>query len=590
MADKLIADLAPFVGAPVGTEVMEIDDGTSSWKLPLSALFAAPSSGGAAYHGGFTDPTTTDGDFIVRKTTGVTELSILFIGDSITSGQLVTTAPVGPCATNLSLGAVTVTGVNQGVPGSTSANWAPGGSNLTAALAAGATAGSRIAHIMLGTNDSGTPVSQADYRAHMEALCGELVTDGYIVVLSYPPYAPDHITAVTSYCRAIDSMVDNFHIFQGDTQAQSYFHDNPGQLQSDNIHPTQTGSDALAGLWAQALQALVNGITNQVVLQRAVMGGVMRLDTSRDVATITSAEVLRASFIGATVGMKRRLAIPFGAVVQGWEILADVSGSVTVDVQAGDYSAYPVAASICSSAKPSIASATKAKSSTLTGWTTSLDDDSFLLFNVDSITTISDFEICLICQYGAAGAPPPVDAVTWNPLDKGSTISLSSDKLTATQVGFTFQSVRATQSFEASTAARYFSIVLGPSGSQTVVGIMTAAADVSQFVGNDAFGWGAYGNDGGTLHSGAHATYGSTFGTSGDQILFVLKAGKIYWRLNGTWQGSGDPSTAANPAFSGLSGAVFAAVSMLNNTQTCTADFTSVDADAKLAGCTPWGV
>lgn len=548
-------------------------------------------SGASTYHGGFTDPTVEDGDFIVRKVTGVTDLAILFIGDSITSGQEVTTAPVGPCATDLSLGVVTVTGVNEGVPGSKSGDWLPGSTNYNAAVTAGSEAGARIAHIMLGTNDSGgTPVTQAAYRANMIDLCDGLITLGYIVVVSYPPYAPDHIVPVTSYCRAIDSLVDNFHIFQGDTQAQDYFRDNPDALQSDDIHPTQDGSNYLAGLWAQAMQALVNGITNAKVLQRATLGGLLTMDYTGTDPILTNREVLRVPFIGATESMQRRLAIPFGMTIEGWEILADVSGSVQLDIYAGAYADYPPDSSdsICASAKPAIVSGVKAKSSTLTGWTVALDDDSTIIVNVDSITTIADFELTLRCVH-ATSSPAP-EAVTWNPLDKGALLTLSFGNLVATvsPSAGDFNSVRATRSRDAATAAHYFKVTVGDGGEQTTIGVANSSATLTNFVGSDTNGWACYGNDGGGLHGGSHHAYGATFGTSGDEILFVLKSGSIFWRLNGTWQGSGNPLTGVNPAYTSITGDLFPAVGMLNSGQTATADFSTVDGDAKLVGCSPW--
>lgn len=293
--------VAIFVDSTSGIPNYKGEDGVAHTLKGDTGPAGAAGSGGT-FHGGFTDPTTADNDLIFRKSTTVTTLSILFIGDSITSGQLVTTAPVGPCATDLSLGAVTVTGVNQGVPGSTSAGWAPGGTNYNAAVAAGSAAGSRIAHIMLGTNDSGAPVSQATYRANMIALCDGLVALGYIVVVSYPPYAPDHVTAVTSYCRAIDSLVDNFHIFQGDTQAQTYFHDNPSALQSDNIHPTQAGSDYLAGLWAASLQALVNGITNTKALRRLTLGSTLAVSLVGSTYVLDTASAAGVSSVNGLTG------------------------------------------------------------------------------------------------------------------------------------------------------------------------------------------------------------------------------------------------------------------------------------------------
>jgi lysophospholipase L1-like esterase len=356
------------------TGAVTIAQGTGVTVATAGSTVTISASGSTAVpsiqRGGFTDPTTTDNDLLFRKATAITGLSILFIGDSITSGQMVTTAPVGPCATDLSLGAVTVTGSNQGVPATTSANWAPGGGYYNAATAAGAAAGSRIAHIMLGTNDSGTPVSQATYRANMVALCDGLVGLGYIVVVSYPPYAPDHVTAVTSYCRAIDSLVDNFHIFLGDTQAQTYFHDNPSALQSDNIHPTQAGSDTLAGFWAQAMQAVVNGITNLNALKRLTIGSGLAINLVSGVYVLTSSGMTNPMttagdiIVGGASGAPGRLgiglegqtpvvrsgALAYEAPGLGTAVaaLSITSGVVNIDLSLGDLFTLALTANVTS--------------------------------------------------------------------------------------------------------------------------------------------------------------------------------------------------------------------------------------------------
>lgn len=561
-------------------------------KVPSANLPAG--SGGSSStvqkFGGFVDPTTTDGDLFVRKAGAVAAMSILFIGDSITSGQLVPTAPVGPCAAALTQGGVTVTGLNQGVPGSTTTGWLPGSTNMINALAAGLPAKSRIAHIMLGTNDSGGPLSQADYRANMVSICKTLIANGFIVVLSYPPYAADHVPAVSSYCAAIDSLVDNFHVFQGDTQAQAYFKANPSMMQSDNIHPTQAGSNILAGFWATAMQAVVNAITNFSTTQRLALSNELRIDYSGASPVLTTAQILRIPFSAVVANSKRRLAIPRGMTIEGWEILANVSGSLTLNISACAYADYPTATSICASAKPTLSAASKGKDSGLTGWTTVLADDSAIIVNVDSVTTITEFELSLRCV-SKLGSTPPVSTVTWNPVDIGTGLTLSGGNLITTMgTADNFRAVRATLSRSAATAAHYFKVKFtSASSTQTTIGFADASAALTDFIGSDVHGWAAYGNDGGGIHSGAHSAYGSPFGGSvDDEILVVLKGGSMFWRRNGVWQGSGNPSTGANPCFTSMTGNLFPALAALNSGQTAIADFSTVDTDTLLAGCSPW--
>ncbi len=239
--------------------------------------------------GGFLDPTTTSGDFIARIPATVSALAVGFIGDSITAGTVVTTAPPVTCVADLSLGGVTVSRNNQGVSGATSSDWIVGAGSgyLSTALAAFLVANVRVVHIMLGTNDSKTSVatSAATYRANILNMCAAILNAGMIPVVSYPPYlntASSSFDAastgrVAGYCLQIDSLVDNVHVYAGDTTNQEYFKRNPTALQGDGVHPTQTGSDNLAGRWANALRKLVNGLTNQTTLARVTLGANLTL-------------------------------------------------------------------------------------------------------------------------------------------------------------------------------------------------------------------------------------------------------------------------------------------------------------------------
>lgn len=61
-----------------------------------------------------------------------------------------------------------------------------------------------------------------------------------------------------------------------------------------------------------------------------------------------------------------------GCTITGIEIYADLSGSITLDLQKFTYSTYGSPTSICAGTKPTFASAPKYLDSTLTGWSTSL--------------------------------------------------------------------------------------------------------------------------------------------------------------------------------------------------------------------------
>lgn len=87
------------------------------------------------------------------------------------------------------------------------------------------------------------------------------------------------------------------------------------------------------------------------------------------------------------------LPAPYSGTITGWMLLAGGSGSIVLDIWVDDYAAYPptVADTITAAAKPSITTATKNESTTLTGWSTGLvsgnptvADTSIIEINVDS--------------------------------------------------------------------------------------------------------------------------------------------------------------------------------------------------------------
>jgi len=92
-----------------------------------------------------------------------------------------------------------------------------------------------------------------------------------------------------------------------------------------------------------------------------------------------------------TTGLKGFLQIPFACTITEAVLLADVSGSIVVDIWKDTYANHPptVADTITASAKPTLSSAVKSTDSTLTGWTTSVSADDILAFNIDSAATLT---------------------------------------------------------------------------------------------------------------------------------------------------------------------------------------------------------
>ena len=92
-----------------------------------------------------------------------------------------------------------------------------------------------------------------------------------------------------------------------------------------------------------------------------------------------------------TTGVKGYIQIPYSGTITGWNILADQSGSIVVDVWKDTYANYPplVADSIAGSEKPTLSTAIKNQDLSLSTWTTSVTAGDIIAFNVDSASTVT---------------------------------------------------------------------------------------------------------------------------------------------------------------------------------------------------------
>jgi hypothetical protein len=92
-----------------------------------------------------------------------------------------------------------------------------------------------------------------------------------------------------------------------------------------------------------------------------------------------------------TTGVKGYITIPYSGTINGWDILADQSGSIVIDVWKDTYASFPpsVADTIAGSEKPTLSSAQKNQDNSLSTWTTSVTADDIVAFNVDSASTVT---------------------------------------------------------------------------------------------------------------------------------------------------------------------------------------------------------
>jgi hypothetical protein len=92
--------------------------------------------------------------------------------------------------------------------------------------------------------------------------------------------------------------------------------------------------------------------------------------------------------------------LPFEFVITSWQILGKLGeeGSIAIDLWVATYAGHPatVANSITGSAKPTIVSAEKATSSTLTGWTPTILSGSNITPYVDSVSVFTQVTLALL--------------------------------------------------------------------------------------------------------------------------------------------------------------------------------------------------
>ena len=137
--------------------------------------------------------------------------------------------------------------------------------------------------------------------------------------------------------------------------------------------------------------------------QRTAAGFTTTGDLSDGTNSLTVLEIATADitfFIdggGAEIadGISGWVEIPFACTILQCTLLADQTGSITIDIWKDTYANYPPdnADTITGANEPAIAAGIKDQDSTLTDWTTSVSAGDILYFNVDSCTTI---EKCLV--------------------------------------------------------------------------------------------------------------------------------------------------------------------------------------------------
>lgn len=118
------------------------------------------------------------------------------------------------------------------------------------------------------------------------------------------------------------------------------------------------------------------------------------------VSVVSSVVTTKGISISGTLstGVIGSVQIPFNATINNWTIISqdNVSGSIQFDVQTSSYASFTpgsAGTSVVSSAPPVMTSAVKAQSSTLTGWSTSLNKGDYMIFSITSFTSLDNVRI-----------------------------------------------------------------------------------------------------------------------------------------------------------------------------------------------------
>lgn len=100
-------------------------------------------------------------------------------------------------------------------------------------------------------------------------------------------------------------------------------------------------------------------------------------------------------------GLKGTLQVPFGCVISQVSLVADQVGSAVIDIWKVPYSTYnpptrpAVGDSITSATPPTLTSSSKYSDAVLTGWTTTINAQDVLAFNINSASLVTRLTLCL---------------------------------------------------------------------------------------------------------------------------------------------------------------------------------------------------
>jgi hypothetical protein len=105
--------------------------------------------------------------------------------------------------------------------------------------------------------------------------------------------------------------------------------------------------------------------------------------------------IITGGGVAVTTGAKGFIPVPWAATITGWSIIADQSGSITIDILRNN-NAIPVASIVGGGTKPTLAAAQFAGNTVPVGWTsTALVAQDYLGFTVSTVATVTQVTLTL---------------------------------------------------------------------------------------------------------------------------------------------------------------------------------------------------
>lgn len=150
--------------------------------------------------------------------------------------------------------------------------------------------------------------------------------------------------------------------------------------------------------------------------------------------------------------------------------------------------------------------------------------------------------------------------MSFNGTDKNASITLSSNKMTATKTGGSGSWCGVRGNAALPTSGKYFFCFRVEAIDTMWLGVVKSSVSLSASPASSASGAAYVFSSGGQKSdgSGSVVSYGASYSaTNVISVAVDADSGKVWFAINNTWQASGDPASGTNAAYSALSGTFY---------------------------------